>query len=200
MVPYMLWLDLETTGLYGKSDMFTYGERDHDILEIAIMITDSNLEIKHRSSYIVTHCMEKVKSKCNDYVIDMHTKSGLFEDIEKSNTQFLYDIENEIVEIIKSYCGENKPVLAGSSIHFDRFFISSQMRRLNNSLFYRNFDISSIVPFYEIVTGKKFNKKASSGIVHRAEDDIMYSYETLLDVANSLQAKSKFRKTLESLL
>lgn len=199
-LPYMLWLDLETTGLYGRHEQFEQGEREHDIVEVAYIISDPELNILHQRSFIVRHDdVESVTAKMNDYVKTMHMSSGLMEELETSaSAMSLSDIEYAIMQDI-ALCCEGKPVLAGSSIHFDRYFISAQMPDLNDALHYRNFDVSTLKHAYEIITGREFKLDDDGKVEHRAMDDIQYSFDTGVLLMDQLQKKSILRKFWESM-
>ena len=180
MSRYFAWVDLETTGLYGRSENSMHGEQEHDILEIALIITDEHLDTKHISSFVVQHYdMDMVKSKMNEYVLNMHTNSGLLDKAEKGfigNWAPLNKIENSMIASIKHYCGDEKPIMAGSSIHFDRFFIAAQMPNLNDHFHYRNFDVSSVKMFYEMFTDEKL-KSSNGEPAHEALKDIQKSID-----------------------
>lgn len=185
---HIAWIDIETTGLYGKGDMFTYGERDHLILEIALIITDAELNTRHVSTYVVEHDLSKIHSVMNEHVKDMHKTSGLLVDLaNRTLTKSLYRVETELVTSINHYCPE-KPILGGSSIHFDRFFISSQMPRLNSSLHYRNFDASTLKMFHDMVSDKPLQHGREEP-KHRALDDIEFSIQLTQMIKDKLKDK-----------
>lgn len=178
------WIDLETTGLYGKSEEYDYGERDHSILEVAMIITDHNLNVLDYATFVVKHDMDEIKSKMCDFVIDMHTKSGLMDDLKGANTKSLYSIETELINMLDKH-GIKSPVLGGSSIHFDRFFISCQMPRLNKTLHHRNFDVSTFKMAHDMLYDTCL-VEGGGGVSHRALDDIFHSYNRTFSILRKI--------------
>lgn len=198
---HIVWIDLETTGLYGETEFSTYGERDHSILEVGMIITDLVGNIKHMSTYVVDHDENEVRDKMNDYVVDMHTKNGLLTDIRLGTNHSLYNVESNMVTVINEVCkdDESKPYLGGSSSHFDRFFIATQMRRLNQTLHYRNYDVSTLIMFYKILTGNTL-KTTDGESNHRALDDISHSLNVHSTMIKELKRKNVVEKYLNDLL
>ena len=76
MAKELVWIDLEMTGL---------NPQIHKIIEIATIITDSELNIIAKGPDLVINASEKELSKMNAYVTDMHTKSGLIDEVKKSS-------------------------------------------------------------------------------------------------------------------
>lgn len=185
---YLLWLDYETNGLYGYREDGSFGEDHYDILEVGYFITDSEFNIiSPMKSYVVTHDVDKVIEKSNDYVVDMHTQNKLFEDIRNGETTSLFEIEQIIINDVRTYCGDVAPQLAGSSIHFDRIFLSHQMPALNDVLHYRNFDSSTIATFLKVAYKYAEIKDGESD--HRALDDIKTSLRTVQRIKEFLAPK-----------
>lgn len=155
------WTDLETTGLDPQNDV---------ILEAAIVITDSKLfEIGHAN--IVIHQPEDVLARMCDYVREMHTKSGLLDEVQAS--QFtLDDLQTILCQLVDDQFGAQKPILCGSSIHFDRRFIARWLPILNQKLHYRMIDVSSTMETFRIMHGYQFEKPEPA---HRAMSDIKNS-------------------------
>lgn len=176
-VKYFAWIDIETTGLYGRTEKFRHGERDHDILEIALIITDGNLNVCHKSTYVIQQDIDEIIPKMNEYVFDMHTRSDLLRKIAHDGNDTLEKVEKILIESIKHYCGDEKPVMAGSSVHFDRFFISAQMPDLNDALHYRNFDSSMLKMMHHMMSDDDFTTSREGEPTHVALDDIEHSIE-----------------------
>lgn len=190
----LAWIDIETTGLTGKSDLFTYGQRDHLILELALVITDPELNVLYETSYVVDHEISQVYSYISNNAneLKIHTNSGLLEALkDKNETMSLYRIENCMMDTIKHYCGTNPndaPIMAGSSIYFNRAFIQAQMPRLNDVLHYRNFDTSTLKMFHDMVfdTPLSLNRDEPK---HRALDDIQFSLDLTREIKHKFQQR-----------
>jgi len=159
-----LWLDLEMTGL---------DENIHNILEIALMITDldmNNLGEYHR----IIHQPKEVLDLMDNWCKKTHGASGLLEMVPKGIP--LHQAETEILELInKNYPKNERVILAGNSIWNDRRFIDRQMPELAKRLHYRMIDVSS---FKEIFRNK-FKVEYSKKNTHRAPDDIHESIAEL---------------------
>nr|MCS5525091.1 exonuclease domain-containing protein [Candidatus Poseidoniia archaeon] len=75
MAGELLWLDLEMTGLDSNY---------HDIVEIATVITDANLEVIAEGPDLVVHAHEDRLKRMGDYVHEMHQRSGLLDEVRAS--------------------------------------------------------------------------------------------------------------------
>ena len=75
MAQELVWLDLEMTGLDPKR---------HRIIEIATIITDSELNVIAEGPDLVIHAHDKILERMNDYVHEMHYRSGLLDEVRKS--------------------------------------------------------------------------------------------------------------------
>ncbi|MEN9711030.1 MAG: hypothetical protein RL441_1022 [Actinomycetota bacterium] len=130
----LVWIDLEMTGL----------EPDrHVIVEIACIVTDAELNpVDEGVSYVIT-ATEHELAQMDDFVINMHTVSGLLPEIEQGMA--LNDAEQLVLTYIQSHVAEaRKAPLAGSSVYVDRGFLSRYMPTLDAYLHYRIVDVSSI--------------------------------------------------------
>ena len=131
----LVWIDCEMTGLRLESDK---------LIEIAALVTDSELNMLGEGVDIVIHADDDALAAMPDVVKKMHAKSGLTEEVRKS-TVTLAEAEKEVL----AYIREHVPVagtapLAGNSIATDRGFISRDMSALDTYLHYRMIDVSSI--------------------------------------------------------
>ena len=125
MAKELVWIDLEMTGLDPKI---------HKIIEIATIITDSELNIIEKGPDLVIHASGNELAKMNAYVTDMHTKSGLLDEVKKSSMT-IKEAENETLKFINRHIkSNNKPPLCGNSIGTDRRFLDAQMNTLENRL------------------------------------------------------------------
>ena len=135
MAKELVWIDLEMTGL---------NPQIHKIIEIATIITDSELNIVAKGPDLVINASDDELNKMNTYVRDMHTKSGLISEVRKSSLT-IRDAEIETLEFINKHIkAKNKPPVCGNSIGTDRRFLDVQMNDLENRFHYRVVDVSSI--------------------------------------------------------
>jgi oligoribonuclease len=130
----LVWMDLEMTGL----DPF----RDQ-ILEIAAVVTDPNLEILAEGPVIALHQPEHVLAAMDEWNTRHHGQSGLLERVRNSS----YDeqrAEREMLAFLERWCVAGGSPLCGNSICQDRRFLARCMPRLESFFHYRNLDVSTL--------------------------------------------------------
>jgi oligoribonuclease len=163
----IVWMDLEMTGLDPLQD---------DIIEIATLITDKDLNIIAEGPEIIVNQPESRFEKMDDWNQNQHTKSGLWEKVIAS-TITIEEAEKITLDFIKEHVDERKAPLAGNSIWQDRRFITIHMKNIDKYLHYRMIDVSTLkelgARWYSGMKG--YQKKGS----HRAMDDIRESIEEL---------------------
>jgi oligoribonuclease len=163
----LVWIDLEFSGLDPHSNV---------ILEVACIITDSQLTILHEGPEIVIHHKDDVLDAMDEWNSTHHSESGLLKKVKES-TETHESAEKSVLDIVSRYCKERTALLCGNSIHQDRFFINIHMPALDEYLYYRNIDVSTVkelcLRWFPKVP--EFKKKK----VHRALDDIKESIDEL---------------------
>ncbi len=130
----LVWIDLEMTGL--NPDL-------HVILEIASVITDSQLEIIAEGPDIVIHYEPEQLQSMDSWSREQHTASGLLEKVFASRTD-CHEAERRTLQFISAHCKMGHSPLCGNSVWQDRRFLVKYMPLLNNYLHYRNIDVSTI--------------------------------------------------------
>lgn len=134
MSEYIVWVDCEMTGLDVTVD---------EICEIAVVVTDQELNEVDPGLQIVVKPSRKALKNMGEFVTKMHTESGLIEEIP--NGVSISTAETQVLEYIKQWIPEERSApLAGNSIGTDRMFLNRQMPSLDSFLHYRNIDVSSI--------------------------------------------------------
>jgi oligoribonuclease len=163
----LVWIDLEMTGLDPKKCT---------IVEIATIVTNSNLDIIEEGPNLVIHQPENVLAVMNDYVLGLHTRSGLVDQI-RASTITLEDATKQTVEFIKKHVPTGIVPLCGNSVWKDREFLEAYMPEVAATLHYRMIDVSTLK---ELVRrwcpGQEAPKKRET---HRALDDIRESIQEL---------------------
>ena len=129
----LVWIDLEMTGL----------EDEHQIIEIASLVTNNELEILAEGPQIVIKKTEKELENINEWSLDQHTKSGLLKKVKESNISIL-EAEQMTLNFLKDWVNENTSPLCGNSISTDRRFIRKEMQELEKFLHYRMIDVSTV--------------------------------------------------------
>src|SRR3978361_1310512 len=117
----LVWIDCEMTGLDLENDV---------LLEIAALVTDSELNILDEGVDIVIHADDEVMSRMIELVRDMHATSGQT-DAVRATTHTIADTEAEVLAYIKKHVPEaRKAPLCGNSIATDRGFLAVAMPEL----------------------------------------------------------------------
>jgi oligoribonuclease len=130
----LVWIDCEMTGLDPKFD---------EIVEIACIVTDAELNELDEGITLVVKPGEESFAGMDDFVVNMHTVSGLIEEIPMGIA--LADAEQQVLAYVKTHVPEaRKAPLAGSSVYVDRGFLANYMPELDAHLHYRLVDVSSV--------------------------------------------------------
>lgn len=133
-VPCLIWLDLEMTGLEPSR---------HQIIEIATIVTDDELNILAEGPNLVIHADEDALSRMDEWCVNMFGKNGLTEKVKASQVT-LAEAERQTLEFLSRYADKGAVPLCGNSIHQDRRFLEPQMPELHDFFHYRNLDVSTI--------------------------------------------------------
>ncbi|WP_336627187.1 MULTISPECIES: oligoribonuclease [unclassified Microbacterium] len=164
----LVWIDCEMTGLDLEVD---------ELVEIAIVITDFELNVLDPGFQIVIKPDDSALAHMNDFVTKMHESSGLLDEIPGGVS--LAEAEFEALEYIQRFVPEGKAPLAGNTIGTDRMFLARFMPRVDRWLHYRNVDVSSIKELSRRWYPRAyFNAPAKDG-GHRALADIRESIREL---------------------
>lgn len=164
----LVWIDLEMSGLDPKHDK---------ILEIAIIITEKNLDIIAQMETIAIFQQDAILNKMCVWNQRTHKKTGLIKRCRNSE----YDVHkacNTGLKFISSYVNPQKGLLCGNSVHIDRKFLTEHMPSLESYLHYRNFDVSSFreaKDMWNIAPDLSFSLKRA----HSALVDIKESIEEM---------------------
>lgn len=117
-------------------------ERDR-IIEIASMVTDSQLNIVEEGPSLVIHQQTNVLEKMDDWNTTHHTESGLLQKVKKSTiTERM--AQSLTMSFIAKFGEARSAPLCGNSIWQDRRFLLRYMPQLEGFLHYRNIDVSSV--------------------------------------------------------
>ena len=134
MTDRLVWIDCEMTGL----------DLAHDALvEIACLITDGELNVLDKGIDLVIKPPPEAVAQMSDVVRDMHTASGLLEELADGVT--LAEAQQQVLAYARSHVADARKVpLCGNSIATDRSFLARDMPELDAFLHYRMIDVSGV--------------------------------------------------------
>lgn len=130
----LIWIDLEMTGLNTQHD---------DIIEIATIVTDDNLNILAEGPVFAIKVADTVLNAMDDWNKTQHGQSGLIDRVRRS-TISLAHAEQATIEFLSKWVDKGVSPMCGNSICQDRRFLARQMPALEAYFHYRNLDVSSI--------------------------------------------------------
>ena len=166
----LVWIDCEMTGLDLGSDK---------LIEIAVLVTDGELNILGDGVDVVIHADDSALDSMIDVVTEMHTRSGLIEEVRASKVD-LATAEAAVLDYIRKHVKQVKTApLAGNSIATDRGFIARDMPALDSFLHYRMIDVSSIKELCRRWYPRIYYGQPAKGLAHRALADIHESIREL---------------------
>ena len=165
----LIWIDLEMTGLLPEADR---------IIEIATIVTDSELNILAEGPIFAINQEEERLAGMDEWNTRQHNHSGLVTRVRESTINEL-TAERLTIEFLKQYIDPGKSPMCGNSICQDRRFLCHYMPELANYFHYRHLDVSTLK---ELV--KRWRPKLQEGFVkeskHLASDDIKDSIAELV--------------------
>ena len=164
----LIWIDLEMTGLDPQRDQ---------IIEIATIVTDSQLEVLAEGPVLAIHQPDDVLAAMDEWNTRQHGQSGLTQRVRESRLN-LADAERETLAFLTQHVDKGVSPMCGNSICQDRRFMARLMPGLEAYFHYRNLDVSTLKELArrwapDVAAG--FHKESS----HLAMDDIRDSIEEL---------------------
>lgn len=163
----LIWIDLEMTGL----------DTDNDhIIEIATIVTDSQLELVDEGPVFAIHKPLDILNAMDEWNQKQHAKSGLIKRVIDSRVS-TEKAEAETLDFLRKHVAHKKSPMCGNSICQDRRFMHRLMPNLEDYFHYRNLDVSSLK---ELIT-RWFPEKSSykKESAHLALNDIYDSINEL---------------------
>ena len=130
----LVWIDLEMTGLNPFTDQ---------ILEVATVVTDSELVILADGPVLAIHQSEEVLAAMDRWNSVHHRQSGLLDRVRASRYTYA-QAEEETLTFLKQWVGQRISPMCGNSVWHDRRFLARHMPELENYFHYRNIDVSTL--------------------------------------------------------
>jgi oligoribonuclease len=171
----LVWIDMEMTGLAPDSDR---------ILEIALLVTDSQLNLVAEGPVLVVHQPDEVLEAMDSWNRSVHAKSGLIEKV-RASTLCEADAERLGLEFLAQHVPAGASPMCGSSICQDRRFLARWMPRLEAYFLYRNLDVSTLK---ELV--RRWRPEAMKGLVKEGK------HEALADILESIEELRYYRRNV----
>lgn len=164
----LIWIDLEMTGLDTGADQ---------IIEIATIVTDTNLNEIAAGPVIAIHQPDNVLDGMDGWNTRQHRESGLIERVRASDTS-VEQAEQETLGFLRKHVNEGASPMCGNSICQDRRFMARLMPALESFFHYRNLDVSTLK-----LLAQRWAPGIAGGMVkestHRAQADIRDSIAEL---------------------
>jgi oligoribonuclease len=170
---HLLWLDMEMTGLSPDTDR---------IIELAIVVTDADLNIVAEGPVLVVHQPDEVMNAMDNWNKGTHGKSGLIDRVKASQLAEA-DAEAQMLDFVKQHVPARTSPMCGNSICQDRRFMARHMPQLEAFFHYRNLDVSTL---------KELAKRWQPGLCEAFKKS--NKHEALADIYESIDELKHYRE------
>lgn len=169
----LIWVDMEMTGLNPDTDR---------IIEVALVITDSQLNTIAEGPVLVVHQSNEVLDGMDKWNKSTHSKSGLIDKVKASRLNET-EVEAQLLEFLKLHVPSGISPMCGNSICQDRRFMVRSMPQLEAYFHYRNLDVSTLK---ELV--KRWKPEIPAGLTKESK------HEALADIYDSINELKYYRQ------
>ena len=172
----LIWIDMEMSGLNPDTDK---------VLEVAIVITDVDLNTIAEAPVLVVHQSDAVLNAMDDWNKSAHSKSGLVDRV-KASPLTEREVDERMVAFLADYVPPRISPMCGNSVHQDRRFMARHLPQLENYFLYRNLDVSTLKELARrwkpgIMNGLvKHGKHEALADIHESIDELKYYREHFL--------------------
>jgi len=170
---HLLWLDMEMTGLLPDTDR---------IIELAIVVTDADLNAVAEGPVLVVHQPDEVLNAMDNWNKGTHGKSGLIDRIKASQLNEA-EAEAQMLEFARQHVPAKTSPMCGNSICQDRRFLARYMPQLEAFFHYRNLDVSTL---------KELAKRWRPGLSEEFRKS--NRHEALADIYESIDELKHYRE------
>lgn len=174
----LIWIDMEMTGLQPDADR---------IIEVALLVTNSALELLAEGPLVVVHQPDEVLAAMDSWNQSTHRKTGLIERVRASRTSEA-EAERRMLAFLEAHVPANASPMCGNSICQDRRFLARWMPRLEAHFHYRNLDVSTLK---ELV--RRWKPDAMKGFAKEGK------HEAMADILESIEELKYYRRTVMSI-
>ena len=172
-VNHLVWLDMEMTGLDPERER---------IIELAIIVTDSNLNTVAESPVWVVHQSNAQLDAMDEWNKNTHGRSGLIERVKASLSDEVA-VEAAALAFVQEYVAKEVSPMCGNSIGQDRRFMVRYMPQLEAWFHYRNIDVSTVKELC-----KRWKPEIAKGFVKKAD------HTALADIRESIEELKYYRE------
>lgn len=172
---YLIWVDMEMTGLIPETDR---------IIEMAFVVTDNDLNTVAEAPVLVVHQPQSVMEGMDAWNQSAHGKSGLIEKV-KASVLDEAQAEQQLLDFLKEYVPMRTSPMCGNSICQDRRFMARWMPKLEEYFHYRNLDVSTLKEL-----AKRWKPAMVKGVKKHGK------HEALADIYESIEEMKHYREHL----
>jgi len=169
----LIWIDMEMSGLDPDRNK---------VLEVAIVITDAQLNTIAEAPVLVVHQDESVLDSMDAWNTSTHGRTGLTDRVRASKLNEA-QVESSMLEFVSQYVPQGVSPMCGNSVHQDRRFLARYMPQLEAYFLYRNLDVSTLKEL-----ARRWRPELLSGIVKAGK------HEALADIHESISELKYYRE------
>jgi oligoribonuclease len=169
----LIWIDMEMSGLDPDADK---------VLEVALIVTDSQLNTLAEGPVLVVHQPDAVFDRMDDWNKSTHAKSGLIDRV-KAATLDEAEVERRLVAFLAEHVPARTSPMCGNSVHQDRRFLARHMPALEAYFLYRNLDVSTLKEL-----AKRWKPGIMAGLTKHGK------HEALADIRESIEELKYYRE------
>ena len=169
----LIWIDMEMSGLDPEKNV---------VLEVAVIITNSQLETLAEAPVLVVHQPDSVLDTMDDWNKGTHGKSGLTQRVRDSRLNEA-QVEEQMVAFISQYVPTSTSPMCGNSVHQDRRFMVRHLPKLEAFFHYRNLDVSTLKEL-----ARRWKPELLAGLTKHGK------HEALADIQESIEELRYYRQ------
>ena len=174
----LIWIDMEMSGLNPETDR---------VLEVAIVITDAQLNTVAEAPVLVVHQPDAVLDTMDNWNKSTHKKSGLIDRV-KTSTLTEAVVETQMIAFLAQYVPKGVSPICGNSVHQDRRFLVKYLPKLDDYFHYRLIDVSTLKELArrwkpEVLGGMvKHGKHEALADIHESIAELRYYREQIMKI------------------
>lgn len=169
----LIWIDMEMSGLDPDADR---------VLEVAVVVTDSQLNTVAEAPVLVVHQAAAVLNAMDDWNKSTHAKSGLIERVKSSRLSEAA-AEERMIAFLSEHVPSRASPMCGNTVHQDRRFMARHMPKLEAYFHYRNLDVSTLKEL-----AKRWKPEIMAGLTKHGK------HEALADIQESIAELRYYRE------